>query len=128
LKNSWLFMFWAVTTGKLDLPGYMNNQEFFNRAVWMAPGVEQLDPLREGRAESDAVKDKLRSPQEVLHARGRDPEQVLDEWAEWKQMLEDRELDEEKAPAPLATNPAAVAGQGKKVLSIKEIGKNAGQT
>jgi len=119
------FMFWAVTTGKLDLPGYLANQEYFNRSVWMAPGVEQLDPLREGRAESDAVDAKLRSPQEVLHARGRDPEQVLDEWEEWQHMLEDRKLDEPKEPAPLASNPAAVAQQGNKVLSIGEIAKNA---
>lgn len=117
------FMFWAVTTGALELPGYFENQSYFNRSVWMAPGVEQLDPLREGRAESDAVDAKLRSPQEVLHARGRDPEQVLDEWAEWQQMLEDRDLDEPTEQQPLASNPAAVANQGK-VLAIEDI-KNA---
>jgi len=113
------FMFWSVATGKLDLPGYMTNQEYFNRSVWAAPGVEQLDPLRESRAESDAVDAKLRSPQEVLHGRGRDPEQVLDEWAEWQQMLEDRELTEPREPQPQATNPAAVANQGKKILPIR---------
>jgi len=125
------FMFWAVTSGKLDLPGYLTNQAYFNRSVWMAPGVEQLDPLREGRAESDAVDAKLRSPQEVLHGRGRDPEQVLDEWAEWQQMLEERELDEPRQPAQLATNPAAVAEQDEnkpdennKVLSMEGIKKN----
>lgn len=118
------FMFWAVTTGKLDLPGYLTNQEFYNRSVWMHPGVEQLDPLREGRAENDAVNSKLRSPQEVLHARGRDPEQVLDEWAEWQQMVSDRNLDYQGAgKTPLASNPAAVANQGK-ILSIEEAIKH----
>lgn len=105
------FMFWAVTTGKLDLPGYLTNQEYFNRSVWMSPGMEQLDPLREGRAESDAVNEKLRSPQEVLQARGRDPEQVLDEWAEWQQMLEDHGLIMPADAAQLKINPAAVADQ-----------------
>jgi lambda family phage portal protein len=105
------FMFWAVATGKLELPGYMTSPEHYNRAVWMEPGMEQLDPLREGRAESDAVKDKLRSPHEVLQARGRDPEQVLDEWAEWRQMLEDRNLDMSDDQAALKTNPAAVSDQ-----------------
>ena len=105
------FMMWAVTTGKLNLPGYMNNQEHYNRCVWMEPGMEHLDPLREGRAEADAVSNKLRSPQEVLQARGRDPEQVLDEWAEWKQMLKDKEIDDPVQNSQLKTNPAAVAGQ-----------------
>ena len=105
-------MTWAVVTGKLELPGYFENRAFYDRYVWMEPGMEQLDPLREGRAESDAVKDKLRSPHEVLQARGRDPEQVLDEWAEWQQMLADRglALPDDKA-GQLNTNPAAVAGQ-----------------
>ena len=119
------FMFWATTTGKLDLPGYFTNQEFYNRSVWMHPGVEQLDPLREGRAENDAVNAKLRSPQEVLIRRGRDPEQVLDEWAEWKQMMDDRDLEMPGATAPLKSNPAAVTTQKSKILSIKEIIENA---
>jgi capsid protein len=117
-------MNWAVITGTLTLPGYFDNQEFFNRSVWMHPGVEQLDPLREGRAENDAVNAKLRSPQEVLYSRGRDPEQVLDEWKEWQSMLDDRGLNEPAEESNLTTNPAAVATQGK-ILSI-EGGKNRG--
>lgn len=105
-------MIWAATTGKLDMPDYFTNQSFWDRFVWMEPGMEQLDPLREGRAESDAVKDKLRSPHEVLQARGRDPEQVLDEWAEWKQMAEERGLDlPQEGNEPLKSNPDAVEEQ-----------------
>lgn len=121
------FMFWANATGRLDLPGYMTNQEYYNRCVWMPPGVEYLDPLREGRAETDAVNAKLKSPQEVLHQRGRDPEQVLDEHAEWKQMLEDRGLNTPTEQKPLASNPAAVADQGK-VLQITGDLKNVKKT
>ena len=105
------FMTWAVVTGKLELPGYFDNRAYWDRCVWMEPGMEQLDPLREGRAEADAVAGKLRSPHEVLQARGRDPEQVLDEWAEWQQMLADRGLDMPGGTSPLKTNPAAVADQ-----------------
>lgn len=102
------FFDWAVMTGRLDLPNYMANQAAYQRSVWMEPGMEHLDPLKEGRAESDAVKDKLRSPQEVLQARGRDPEQVLDEWAEWQEMLDSRDLEMPGDPAQLQTNPDAV--------------------
>lgn len=120
------FLFWAVTTGKLDLPGYFNNQEFYNRSVWMPPGVAQLDPLREGRAESDSLADKRQSPQEILHGRGRDPEQVLDEWQEWNDMLSARGLSMPQEMSPLATNPAAVSGQKSrgKILSMDELLKH----
>jgi len=106
------FMDWAVVSGKLDLPNYMVNREHYHRCVWMEPGMEHLDPLREGRAEQDAVAAKLRSPQEVLQARGRDPEQVLDEWTEWKQMLDERGLNDPIEKSAIKTNPAAVADQG----------------
>lgn len=112
------FMDWAVITGKLDLPGYFNNQASFLRSVWMEPGMEHLDPMREGRAEADAVNAKLRSPQEVLQARGRDPEQVLDEWAEWQQMMDDRGLQSVSKQSNLKSNPAAVA---------EEAGNNDGE-
>jgi len=126
------FLFWSVTTGKLSLPGYFNKMEFYNRSVWMHPGMEQLDPLREGRAEGDAVNNKLRSPQEVLQARGRDPEQVLDEWVEWKQMVEERGLELPQGKSQLKTNPTAVASQNNgdrsNVLPIGEAKKNAGKS
>ena len=105
------FMDYAVITGKLDLPGYFADPLPYLRSVWMEPGMEHLDPLREGRAESDAVNAKLRSPQEVLQARGRDPEQVLDEWTEWKQLLDERGLTAPDDESPLKSNPAAVGEQ-----------------
>jgi lambda family phage portal protein len=108
------FMDYAVMTGRLDIPAgdYFANLEHYHRCVWMEPGMEHLDPLKEGRAEQDAVAAKLRSPQEVLQARGRDPEQVLDEWTEWKQMLDERGLNDPIEQSALQTNPAAVGKLG----------------
>lgn len=103
------FMDWAVLAGKIDLPTYFRDPAPFLRAVWLGPGMEALDPLREGRADADAVVKLLKSPQEVLLARGRDPEQVLDERKEWDDMLADRGLVPAQTQAPLASNPAAVA-------------------
>lgn len=121
------FLFWAVTTGKLDLPGYFIDPEFYNRCVWMPPGVAQLDPLREGRAETDALADKRQSPQEILHARGRDPEQVLDEWQEWQEMLDARGLSMQEENTPIATNPDAVADQSKAIAKIYPLGTKNGK-
>lgn len=105
---------WAVLTGKLDLPGYFANRRDYLRCVWVDPGTELLDPMREGRAEAEAIKGYTRSPQDVLISKGDDPEKVLDEIQEWRQMLADRGLplpEEIDGRLPLKSNPAAVAGQ-----------------
>lgn len=122
------FMNWAVMTGKIDLPNYFSNPAPYFRSVWLGDGQELLDPLREGRAQSDAMADYRKSPQEIIVGSGRDPEQVLDEFAEWNEMLKERDLPtaEEKKQA-LQTNPSAVAPgtgnlDGKK--SIKLLGAN----
>lgn len=103
------FLRWGVLTGKLDLPGYFANPAPFLRAVWLGPGMESLDPLREGRADIESVDKLLKSPQEVMLARGRDPEQVLDERKEWDEMLAERGLEPAAPSGGLKTNPATVA-------------------
>lgn len=118
------FMDWAVLTGKVDIPDYFRNPAPYMNAVWMHDGQDAIDPLREGRAEADAILNKTRSPQEILIARGRDPEQVLDEFKEWNQMLKDRGLYEEPTDTGLQTNPAAVGapeGGGQKQEKIAHL-------
>lgn len=102
---------WLVMSGRIDLPGYFANRPAYLRSVWVGPGSDLLDPLREGRAENDAIANYTRSPQDVLISKGKDPETVLDEHQEWQQMLADRNLPAEigKQSTALQTNPAAVA-------------------
>lgn len=100
---------WLVMSGRIYLPGYFTNRAAYLRSVWVGPGSDLLDPLREGRAESDAIANFTRSPQDVLISRGKDPETVLDEHQEWRQMLADRGLSAgPQETSPLTTNPAAV--------------------
>ena len=115
------FMDWAVVTGKLDLPNYFSNKPHYQKAVWLGPGMESLDPLREGKAEAEAIANKTRSPQEILLSRGRDPEQVLDEIEEWETMLKERGLEPEEISTAMQTNPAAqgAAEEGKAMRRVK---------
>jgi lambda family phage portal protein len=102
------FLDWCVLTGRLDLPNYFANPWPYLRSVWLGPGMLPVDPLKEGRADADAISARLKSPQETILERGRDPEEVLDEIAEWEDMLEERDLQVEVPSAPLKTNPAAL--------------------
>lgn len=97
-------------TGKVSLPGYAANPLPWQACVWQPNGVEPLDLLRESRGQIDLKDNYLWSPQEIIAARGRDPEEVLNEHKEWAEMLAKRELQSVATSKALQTNPAAVAG------------------
>lgn len=102
------FMESAVQAGKLDLPGFMSNPRPYLACQWQPPGVESIDPLREGKAYIDQINGLLRSPQEITASRGRDYEDVLNEIAEAKRMADARGLSPADVKTGLANNPAAV--------------------
>jgi len=105
----------AVTYGRLDLPNYFVNPSFYARASWQPPGMESIDPLRETKARISEVTALLRSPQEIIRARGGDPERVLQEIADFKAWADDQGLDFQALIDSVGTgvknNPAAVAQQ-----------------
>ncbi len=79
----------AVMVGKLDLPGYFQNPRYYHQSVFIPPGMESIDPLREGKAWIEQIGAGLRSPQEIVAARGRDYKEVLREIAEAKKMADE---------------------------------------
>lgn len=95
----------AVLAGRLDLPGYFTDPRRYWRAVYIPPGMEPVDPLRESKANRDDIDAGLRSPQEIVARRGRDYEEVLDELAEAKEMAEERGLSFDAGDTALASNP-----------------------
>lgn len=102
------FMDNAVLTGKLSLPGYGVNPMPYLRCVWQPPGMEPVDPLREAKARIEEIDSGLRSPQEVLSARGRDIEDVYREIAAAKDLAASFGLEFSKPSTALANNPAAI--------------------
>lgn len=98
----------AVLSGRLTLPGYLNNPRPYLEGIFQTPGVESIDPLREGKSNLDQIGALLRSPQEITAARGRDYEDVLNEIAEARRMADERGLTPEDASTAFANNPAAV--------------------
>jgi capsid protein len=106
------FMDEAVLSGKLALPGYFTNPRQYWNFEWQPPGMETIDPGRETKARIDEIKTRLRSPQEIIKSRGRDPEAVVNEIAEFKRLCESKGLTmEETISTAMANNPAAVEKQ-----------------
>jgi len=121
------FLEQAHVAGRLSLPGYFADPYKYERCQWIWQGMESPDPLRESKAVIEQIKAGLMSPQEVVAARGRDLEGVLDEIAQAKQLMEDRKLIWGDVSTSLANNPAAVApdsndddgGRMNKVLQMR---------
>jgi capsid protein len=92
----------------VNLAGYLKDPYVFQRSVWMPPGMESIDPLKESKANTDQVQNLLRSPQEICRSRGRDLEDVLDELKEFKRMCADRGLEPQATSTAIAQNPASL--------------------
>lgn len=113
---------WAVMSGKLKLPGdYWRNPRAYQRGVFIPPGREPIEPLRESKANRDDIAAGLRSPQEIVAARGRDLEDVYDEIAEAKEMAEERGLTFDDTDTALANNPAALGATDDGAKSDKVV-------
>jgi len=102
-------IYWAFMSGKLKLPSdFAINPRPYYRGVYIPPGMEPIDPLRESKANLDDMAAGTRSPQEIVARRGRDLEEVYDELAEAMEMAEERGLNLETMSTALANNPAAL--------------------
>ncbi|KKN52423.1 hypothetical protein LCGC14_0612770 [marine sediment metagenome] len=108
-RNFVPFMDHAVMNGKLDLPGYYTNPTPYLQCAWQPPGMEPVDHLRTAKAQIEQVHAGLRSPIEIVGARGRDLEDVYNEIEIAKGMAKDHKLDfSEKPNTAMANNPAAL--------------------
>jgi lambda family phage portal protein len=105
------FFDYAVVNGKISAPGYFKNSAPWVRCEWQPPGMDSQDPLRESKANIDEVGARLKSPQEIIKARGRDPETVVKEIAAFGKLMEKYKVTPVEVSTALANNPSAVAGQ-----------------
>lgn len=101
-----------VLSGRLNIPKYFMDPAPYMRSQWMAPGMPAVDPLKEGRANADAVDALNKSPQEVAAERGRDYEDILDEIADAREMQRARGLLVQPVSKSTKTNPASVMDGG----------------
>lgn len=103
----------VLANNKVDIPDYFQRRAFYQRHSFIPPGMEDVDPLRTGKAQLDQVSALLRSPQEILLARGRDPEEVLRDIQRWKKMVETAGLEMvlPQSKTNLAQNPAAMGAK-----------------
>jgi lambda family phage portal protein len=90
------------------LRGYWLNPWRYRKAMWIPAGMPSVDPLRDGKADIDAIASGIKSPQEVILGRGHDPEEVVAQRAAWRDLCEEYGLDASTGgvSTSLAHNPA----------------------
>jgi lambda family phage portal protein len=90
------------------LPGYWQEPDRYLRAMWIPAGMPSVDPLRDGKADIDAIASGLKSHQEVILGRGHDPEEVVAQRAAWVRLCEEHGVDPTTGgvSTALAHNPA----------------------
>lgn len=82
----------AVMVGKLNLPGYFNDPRPYWRGLYLPPGMEPVDPLKEITANKIEIEQGINSPQRIAAKRGIDVEDILDDLSEFYEMAEERGL------------------------------------
>lgn len=88
---------WAVLTGRVDIPDYPDDPEGYQEAVWIPPGWEWIDPLKEANANSVALQSGQTTLQKICAARGEDWRELLEQRAreiDWLKKLTEEDADE----------------------------------
>jgi capsid protein len=98
------FAMLEVLSGRLNAPGFGLDPEPYLMATWLFPQWAALEPYREARADTELLRAGVRSREEVIASRGRDPVEVNAEIAgdPFQQALM------AQATAPGAASPAAL--------------------
>lgn len=87
------FLRYGLATQFIKLP--QTKLRKFSAMSFTGRRWSSVNPLQDIQADKEAIAALLMSPQEAIMARGRDPEEVLDEIKEFRDMAEARELNGE---------------------------------
>jgi len=81
----------AILTGVIKVPKDIDIDTIFE-AEFYGPKMPWVDPLKEIRANQEAVSAGFKSSQQVIRDSGNNPEAVLEQTADWKTKAEDKGL------------------------------------
>jgi lambda family phage portal protein len=84
----------AVLRGDLKIPDYFERRRDYQRGLWIPPGLEAVDPVKDVQAAKEMIAAGLSDPQSFIMGRGKDPEHVMANLKKWKADLEAGGLSE----------------------------------
>ena len=72
---------WEVLSGRVKIPDYWSSPEEYGSHVWIMPGMDWIDPIKEANANKIALDNNLTTLQQVCAAKGQDWREVIDQRA-----------------------------------------------
>ncbi len=96
----------AVLAGALDIPDFSSNRAALLPAKWIPPKWDWVDPLKDRKAEIEAINAGLKSRSDVIEAEGHDAEEVDRRIAADRAREEKLGLSFETVSKPAQSDPA----------------------
>lgn len=87
------FVISAFLAGKLNIPDFWQNKRNYLRHTWITPGWSWIDPLKEVKANKEAIDSNMDTLANVCGARGMDWKEVMQQRAKEKQFLKELGID-----------------------------------
>jgi lambda family phage portal protein len=87
-----------------DAPLPFSKIDKFSNVIFIARRWDWVDPLRDTKADKEAVDMLVLAPQDIIREQGRDPDEVLEQIAEWNQKIKDKGLKKEEVDSVINTN------------------------
>jgi lambda family phage portal protein len=100
----WDFLQYGVLRRIFPYRDFFTNPMRYGRCRWMHPGMPPIDPLKENKADINAIDGQIMSPQEQMAKTGRDIDEVYQEIASAKEKREEYGIENEPN-APSAVDP-----------------------
>jgi len=93
------FVISCVLAGKWDAPGFWSNTATYMDHTFMAPGLVWIDPLKEAKADKEAVNSNMDTLANRLARRGLDWQEVLKQRA--REVETEKGLGISQTPTPV---------------------------
>ncbi|MFD3449584.1 phage portal protein [Microbacteriaceae bacterium 4G12] len=111
------FMDFAVASGAVVIPDYLQRRRYYNRVSWRTPRWEEVDPLKKHLADLGDVRAGFAPISDKQAERGYDMEELFDMISDANQLIDEYDLR-------LDSDPRYVNGSGAEQKSVMEAALN----
>jgi lambda family phage portal protein len=88
----------AVMSGTVKVPASVDRDTLMD-VDYLTPAMPWIDPAKEAKGHEANLRLRITSPQKIIRSRGDNPDEVLDQIAQWEKKLEERKISIEPEPA-----------------------------
>lgn len=100
---------WAVLKGQISLPDYYQDKASYQKHIWISSGWEWIDPLKESKANTEALHSGQKTLQDICSANGKDWRDVIKQRGLELELQKQYGLSLDVQSAPATSEPGEVS-------------------